>query len=298
VRTFTKNLSDLLVYILIPSLAVLLPGRASRSIIARCSRWPWILAERCKVVYDKANTRRAILYPQDWKSRWRQVEMLDARDLFLLTFGRKRTVYAECAGLDRLELCRDRVLVGMHWGPSVSILRMLRDQGLKPGVVYRDEEFALLKKRPFLYLWMRLAVREIRHACEGREILIEGAGARLRDQIGRPGTPIVIYDAPPMAGRSVMEGTVMDKPASFHAGFPRLLAESGSEYVMYAISLDNGGRLEKNLDIRGPFTAVSESDFLDRYCGMMTDYLETDTAQWRIWQVADQFFVPASEAGN
>ncbi len=289
-RYLTQNLSDLVAYVLIPAVSVLVPARMSRSIIARCSRWSWLMSKQCQEVFAKADGHRKILYPDDWKSRWRQVELLDARDLFLLTFGRQATVFGEFDELERLDVSRDKVLVGMHWGPSISILRLLKDRQLAPTLVYRNVEPSLLKVRPFLFLFLKLAVREITRSCEGRAIAVQGALSKLRDQLKRPGTPIVVVDAPPTDGRSVIEATVMDRRALFHTGFPRVLIDSGRDFVLFAISLDENGRLTKKLEIRGPFKAESEAEFLDRFCEFLTTFLETDTAQWRIWHVADQFF--------
>ena len=51
--------------------------------------------------------------------------MLDARDLYLMSFGRTRSVLGEIDCDTDLEIVSDRVLIGMHWGPSISILKTI-----------------------------------------------------------------------------------------------------------------------------------------------------------------------------
>ena len=49
-----------------------------------------------------------------WKSRWKQVEMLDIRDTYMMSFGRTGSVLGEIECDQPLEIVRDRVLIGMH----------------------------------------------------------------------------------------------------------------------------------------------------------------------------------------
>jgi hypothetical protein len=297
-----QQLSDLVCYLLLPLVSLFLPARASRALIARLSRWDWLMAGYGATVYAQASRFTQTGDPRAWRSRWRQVELLDSRDLWYLTFGRKRSVFREVEGADGLESARGRVLIGMHWGPAISILRLLADRGLKPSLIYREEPLAMLFRRPFFWLFLRLSVREIRKACAGREIRVGGAGGKLARRLEEDGADIVVLDAPPVQGRSVLEGEVLGRRALFNAGFPGLLARSGKEYLYYAMNLAADGSVTKSLELGPPGRVVSddpqrdESAFLAAYCHHLGEHLGRDSAQWRIWEVAPQFFPDAGDS--
>lgn len=302
-KSLSVQLSDLLVYLLIPGLSVLLPAAASRALVTRLSGWQWLLAGDAEVCCARAADYTPIADPQEWKRRWRLVVMLEARDLSLLMWGRRESVFEEIEGADAIEATRDSVLVGMHWGPSIAILSLLKRFGLNPLLVYRPVERDIFRLRPFYYGFLARSVRYIRKTCGGRAITIRGAGARLREELAQSGTSVVVLDAPPAPGRSTIEGHVLGQPVRFNAGFPDILAESGRPYFRYAISLQKGGAGLRRLELEGPEHMPASEVFMQRYCDFLDQHLRADPAQWRIWQVAEQFFVkpvkeePAQAAG-
>ncbi|NND45432.1 MAG: hypothetical protein HKN58_08915 [Xanthomonadales bacterium] len=296
-KSLSVQLSDLLVYLLIPGIALLLPARASRALLLRLAAWDWLLAHDAEDCCARAADYTAIEQPQEWKRRWRLVVMLEARDLVLLTWGRRRSVFAEIEGAEEVAATRDSVLVGMHWGPSIAILSLLNHHGLEPLLVYRPVEREIRRVRPFYHGFLVRSVRYIRKTCGSRAITIRGAGARLREELARPGTSVVVLDAPPAPGRSTIDGTVLGRPVRFNAGFPGILSESGRPYFNYAISLQPGDSGLRRLDLEGPASVQSEEAFMAGYCDFLDRHIRADSAQWRIWQVAEQFFTD-SGAGS
>lgn len=285
-----------MVYLVVPMASCLLPGRWSRSLVARVSHWAWLMAPRCEMAWQQAQRHSPVGDETTWKMRWRQVELMDARDLFLLFVGRKATVFADIQGAEQIEQARGKVLVGMHWGPSISILRLLASRGMQPTLLYRNVERVVLRKRPFHYLFLRLAVREIITSCGGRAIPVKGAMARLRERLASDGTDIVVLDAPPLSGRSVIEASVLGRKALFNAGFPDLMHESGKPYVFFAMTLDRQGLLTKCLELSEAQKVSSKAVFMQSYCDFLSAHLRDDPSHWRIWQVAEQFFPPVQQS--
>jgi hypothetical protein len=292
-KTTALHLSDLLVYILLPVTAVLLPAALSRKMVSQAAAWQWVLRDEASASYVHAAKYTAIEDEQEWKHRWRLVVLLDARDLYMLTWGRGRAVLAEIEGAGEILKAKDRVLVGMHWGPSIAILALLRREGLDPLLVYRPVERSILRVRPFYYLFLRKSINYILQSCEQRAIPIRGASQALRSELVRPGTSIIVLDAPPVPGRSTITEEVLGHAVSFNAGFPEILQESGREYMFYAISMTPGRRGGKVLEMTEPQGCQSPNEMLGAYCAFLSSHLRADSAQWRIWQVADQFFLPA-----
>ena len=286
----SQQLSDLFTYLLIPGLAVILPASISHSIVYRVSCWRWFMAPAAEAAYQGACGIVDIEDETVFKRRWKQVELLDVRDLYMMLCGRARTVLSEVECDTNVELVRDRVIIGMHWGPSVSIIRLLQEAGLDPALPYRPPERQILRIRPFYYLFSILATRNLVKTMGERAVSVGGAGKVLREMMDQKGSVIVVMDAPPMEGRPTMNCEVLGKNAIFNAGFPSILAEKEKEYVFYAISLQPGDTVRKKLELEGPFSSSEAQDFLQNYAGFLNRHLTSDPAQWRIWQAAQQFW--------
>jgi len=286
----SQQLADLFTYLLVPGLAVFLPTSVSRWILRRVSCWNWYLADAAESAFQGAKDFVEIEDEVAFKRRWKQVEMLDVRDLYLITCGRSRAVLAEIEIDTAIELVKDRVIIGMHWGPSISILKLLQLAGLNPALPYRPPERHILRIRPFHYLFSTLAARYMRKTMGERAVPVGGAGKVLRGMMSQPGSVIVVMDAPPMQGRSTLNTDVLGKNAVFNAGFPEILGDNEKEYVFYAISLQAGDSIRKRLELEGPFSSHDAQEFLKNYAVFLDSHLLSDPAQWRIWQVARQFW--------
>jgi hypothetical protein len=225
-----------------------------------------------------------------FKRRWKQVELLDVRDLYMMLCGRSRAVLAEVECDTDVELVKDRVIIGMHWGPSISVLKLLQQAGLEPALPYRPPERQILRIRPFYYLFSTMAARYMVKTMGDRAVPVGGAGKVLRALMDQSGSVIVVMDAPPMQGRPTLDNEVLGKNAHFNAGFPAILAEKEKQYVFYAISLQPGDTVRKKLELEGPFSSVDAQDFLQSYACFLERHLTSDPAQWRIWHVAGQFW--------
>lgn len=285
-----RQLVDLMVYLALPLVSVVFPASWSRALVARGSNFDWLLASEAQAAFSSAADFVDIADEQAWKARWKQVEMLDVRDMYMMSFGRTRAVLSEVECKVPLEVAKDRVLIGMHWGPSISILKLLQENGLDPALPYRRPEKHIILSRPFYYLFVRLAARHIVKTMGDRAVPIGGAGKRLRAMMDQPGSVIVVMDAPPKEGRPTLNGTVIGRNANFEAGFPAILADKHKEYVFYALSLQPGGMVRKKLELEGPFSSDDAQDFLQNYAGFLDRHLSTDSPQWRIWHVAEQFW--------
>jgi hypothetical protein len=281
---------DFIVYLALPLASVFLPTSWSRALLARSSNLNWVLSMEADAAFTSARQYVDTGDEKAWKARWKQVEMLDVRDLYMMSLGRTRSVLGEIECDTDLEVARDRVLIGMHWGPSISILKLFQVAGLNIAIPYRKPEREILWIRPFFYLFVSLATRYIVNVMGDRAVQIGGAGKVLRAMIDQPGSVMAVMDAPPKAGRTTLSAEVIGKNAGFDAGFPNILADNNKEYVFYALNLQPGGHVRKKLELMGPFSSSDAQEFVNQYAGFLDRHLATDSAQWRIWHVAQQFW--------
>lgn len=285
-----QQMSDLFSYLLIPGLAVILPASVSRSIVYRVSCWRWFMGAAAQAAFEGARDFVDIEDEAAFKRRWKQVELLDVRDLYMMLCGRSQAVLSEIECETNIELVKDRVVIGMHWGPSISILKLLQEAGLEPALPYRPPERQTLRIRPFHYLFSTMAARYMVKTMGERAVSVGGASKVLKAMMNQKGSVIVVMDAPPMEGRPTLDCKVLGKKAHINAGFPLILAEKEKEYVFFAISLQPGDIVSKKLEMEGPFSSDEALDFVEQYAGFLDRHLSSDPAQWRIWQVAQQFW--------
>jgi len=286
----SQQMSDLFAYLLVPGLAIITPASLSRWVLCKVSGWRWMMAAHADAAFQAAAKFVDIDDEKQWKSRWKQVELLDVRDLYMMLYGRSRSVLDEIDCDVPLETVRDRVMIGMHWGPSISILKMLDVADLGPAFPYRPPEKQVLLIRPFFYLFSSMAARYMVKVMQERAVRVGGASPKLRAMLDQPGSIVVLMDAPPMQGRPSAVAPVLGRDARFNTGFPTSLSEKHKEYFFYAISLSPGDTTRKELELKGPFSAVSAQAFLHDYAGFLDHHLTVDSAQWRIWHASQQFW--------
>jgi len=289
-KSIRRQSVDFIVYLALPMVSVLLPSAWSRALLARSSNISWVLSTEADAAWKGACQYVDAGDEKTWKARWKQVEMLDARDTYMMSFGRTGSVLGEIECDTDLEVVRDRVLIGMHWGPSISILKLLQVTGLNPALPYRKPEREIFRVRPFYYMFVSLAARHIVKTMGERAVRIGGAGKVLRAMMDQAGSVIVVMDAPPKAGKSTLKAEVIGKKARFESGFPEILADNHKEYVFYALNLQPGGLVRKKLELLGPFSSNDAQEFVEQYAGFLDRHLSSDPAQWRIWHVAQQFW--------
>jgi hypothetical protein len=296
-RQISRQLSDLLVYLLIPAIAVITPASFSRWLLRRVSRWSWLLGEFASAACDGASKHLEIDDEEEWKNKWRLVELLDFRDLYMMLCGRSAAVLAEIESPTTIEIAKDRVMVGMHWGPAISILKMLAAADLHPAFPFRGPEKKLLRVRPFYYFASSLAARYLSTTLGDRAVPVGGAGKVLQALLDQPGTLCVLMDAPTMHGRRTLRQPVLGVNAEFNSGFPKIIADKNKEYLLYAMNLSADGSARKQLDLEGPYRSESADDFLTNYAAFMERHLSTDSSTWRFWQVEEPFWYDRSKVG-
>lgn len=294
----SRQCSDLLAYVLFPCLSVLSPASFSRRVLCRISTWENLLAVDVNLALGGARKHLDIVDESAWKKRWKQVELLDVRDLYMMLFGRARSVLGEIEYPADFEMARNRVMVGMHWGPAISILKLLANAGMRPTFPYRPAERELLRHRPFYYLFCSLSVRYLSRTLKDRAVTTGGAGKVLQGLLEVPGSICVLMDAPVQKGRQAMTRELLGTAAAFNTGFPAMFVERGKEYVLYAMNLSDDGTARKKLEFQGPFRAGDTGEYMDNYAKFLDQHLSADSCQWRIWRAEHQVWAESARSAD
>ncbi len=283
-----RQVGDFLTYILLPLVCVLLPYRWGQSLIRLVARRGWLLESRSELALHQAQRYVGVPDPATWMRHWRMVEMMEARDLWLCVMGRGGSISGRIQAEPFPAPETGLVLLGMHYGPTAIVLRMFRDAGLGPRFIYRNIEAELWKLVPFQWLYSKLNVRYIRQSCRGREITVPGARGKLEAALTEPGTPLILLDAPmARAGQSFLV-QVLGVNTEFSGEGSQLLVDRGARCVYYWMEVsDTGERLLRFMPSSRPPTAEL---LIQEFADQLSARLQHNSAHWRLWHAADQFF--------
>lgn len=291
-----RQIGDLLAYILLPLLTVVLPFRASDALIRSIAFRGWLLNGRSRTFAAAAGHFVSMDEPEKWKARWRLVELSDARDAWYCYFGRSRSLVKSVEHGDLSDV-QGSVLVGAHWGIGLRALIVFRQAGLQPRFVYRRVERDILRFAPFQYLYLKILVRCIRRICGDRSIEVPGARRAFESALGEEGSPVILLDAPAVNPEKAIETRVLGRAVALNRDGARLLAEKNVGCSFYALSVSWEGKAK--LDHPAPFMPSSDRELIRAYGDFLTVLLEKDSAQWRLWHAAPQFFgETAPQAGH
>lgn len=294
-NTWGRQLGDLAAYLLLPVLCLLLPTSWGTSLIRFCAARGWVLRARSQQACEAARRWSGpIADAAAWRRRWRLTELSDARDCWYYVAGRAGRL------LDAIRVEGDwpvprpgLVLLGLHWGTGILALELFRRAGLQPRFVYRGIDRDGRNLAPFLYLYQAMTIRAIDKACAGRAIATPGAATSLQQALGDQGTPVLLLDAPPELGRRVAEARLLGQPARLAAGGMEMLAARNAQCQLFDLGLEAHGP-GRVLRMQPVQTARGVADIQGMVSGQFDRLVGTDSAQWRLWHVAEQLFGPAA----
>jgi hypothetical protein len=282
-----RQIGDLLAYILLPLATVLLPFRSGDALIRSIAYRGWLLNGRSRAFASAAGNVIHLDEPENWKARWRLVELSDARDAWYCFFGRSRSLVKSVDPAD-LSAAHGPVLVGAHWGIGLRALIVFRHAGLQPRFVYRRVERDILRFAPFQYLYLKILVACIRRVCGERSIEVPGARRAFESALDEEGSPVILLDAPAMNPDTALNTRVLGHAVALNPDGARLLAEKSVKCSFFALGVSWEGRTILNCN--PPFTPSSAAELIAAYGDFLTGLLEQDSAQWRLWHAAPQFF--------
>ncbi len=283
-----RQIGDFLTYILLPMICILLPYRWGQSLLLLVAKRGWLLQSRSKLALQQAQGFVAIENASTWQSSWRLVEMMEARDLWLCIVGRSGSISRRVHIHPMPQASTGLVLLGMHYGPTAIVLKIFQQAGLGPRFVYRGIDTDLRRLVPFQWLYSKLNVKYIRQSCQGRDISVPGARARLQAALKEAGTPVVLLDAPVTREGQSIHAKVLGLNAEFSAEGPALLVGGGARCVHYWLEVDENG--ERVLHFGPPSQPQSAEQLVAEFADLLACKLRDNSAHWRLWHAADQLF--------
>lgn len=181
------------------------------------------------------------------------------------------------------------IALGTHWGAGLPTLAHLNQSGLGPKFVYRQEPQTVFRTRAERWAHgVHLRALEI---CGG-SITLGGAYAQILESLNSGQTPVILVDAP-ADGRPTLTGQAPSFILNVREGLLNMLCRERLPFVFYRCGFDpKTGR--RQLWIGSETLEDDPQAIANQAAEHLARAFAIDTAQWRLWMVADALLKPAS----
>lgn len=230
-RPLYRQVMDLLELILIPGFCALLPLSMTDRAVGFFARWGRLYNRQVHPgdphlpgrSWDKPGLRaRRRLYLTDYRDNY--LYALRRLDRYMARYVDVRGEWPTQGGF---------VAVGLHWGPSMPMLRSLVHAGHRPRLVYRPERATDHPGWSIDKRFHRWHIRLLQDMCEHRAIRVGGAMGPIREALANRDVPILVPDAPSEDGWQTRTFPAGRHQVRLIKGTIRLLASTQTPFVMY-----------------------------------------------------------------
>ena len=297
IKAFIK---DLLVLVLIPGLAAVLPWplcfRVFRSI---AGRWRWLYRADCESALRQAHARGIVPDNQQglWLARRRLTTLIDHADLYLAATRSNAWLrkHVRVSG-NWPAVSQAGVLCTFHWGAGMWALRHTHANGMRAHALVAPVNKAHYPGRPVAYWYARARTGMVAKVL-GRPTLDVSATLRpaLRTLM-QNGQVFAAIDVP----SDQVAASVPLKIAGMNALVPsallRVAVERKIPITLYntGFSYETGER-ELSIQTFAPFSTLDEA-VADIFFHL-DELIAKNSAAWHFWHISDRFFAGEAKLG-
>lgn len=181
------------------------------------------------------------------------------------------------------------IALGTHWGAGLPTLAHLKESGAQPKFVYRQEPQTIFASRA--ERWAHGVHLRALEVCGG-SITLGGAYAQILESLSVGATPVILVDAP-AEGRPTLTGVCGSFTLNVRLGLLNMLCRERLPFVFYRCGFDPQTH-RRQLWI-GPEALADDPEAIAHQAAeQLRDAFAIDTAQWRLWMVADALLTSTS----
>lgn len=245
-------------------------------------------AKEAALAHQIIAKRHGFAIDEGWPLRHALTAALDRRDDWVGAFGSVARLSQDVAVSGHWPQA-PFIALGTHWGAGMPTLAHLCAQGLKPRFVYRQEPESVWANSAAKAAH-RLHLKAIDRF--GGSIRVGGAYAQIMDALAEDATPVILIDAP-ADGRPTLTGRADTNHVRIRSGLLDMLCRERIQYVFYRCGFDPETG-QRHLEIGPAQQPQSPQSIADQAARHLQRALALDSAQWRLWMVADALLEKAS----
>lgn len=297
IKAFIK---DLLVLVLIPGLAAVLPWplcfRVFRSI---AGRWRWLYRDDCESALRQAHARGIVPDDQQglWLARRRLTTLIDHADLYLAATRSNAWLrkHVRVSG-NWPAVSQAGVLCTFHWGAGMWALRHTHANGMRAHALVAPVNKAHYPGRPVAYWYARARTGMVAKVL-GRPTLDVSATLRpaLRT-LTQNGQVFAAIDVPSDQVAVSLPLKIAGMNALVPSALLRVAVDRKIPVTLYntGFSYETGER-ELSIKTFAPFATVEEA-VADIFIHL-DELIAKNSAAWHFWHISDRFFAGEAKVG-
>jgi len=280
---------DFMSFFLMAVVALLLPWSLAYRFYYRLAGRPWLFRQRVCKAHANASKLLGIHDDHEWCRRHRLILMLDVIDFwisFLQPWRVRHLVQQDGEWPDD----RPLVIVGTHWGPAFMLLRSLYNHAIQPIYVLRKNPSSVFRGERIRQLYVSCRRLHMRRMFPGKRYQPGGFPRPLLRALQMNESILVLADVPASSKRGFRTISLYDSNARIDPGMFDLFVSRQAHFATYRLEFDfsSGQRLLSIQNIDRPGDSEDYWLTLDAF---IAGTLQSDSAQWNLWQVADSYFV-------
>ncbi len=278
---------DFISFFVMPVLALLLPWSLAYRFYYRLAGRPWLFQQRVQQAHDNASKLIAIADGHEWCRRHRLVLMLDVID-FWISFLQPWRVQRLVQQHGDWPEDRPLVIVGTHWGPAFMLLANLSRNSIKPMYILRVTPGRHYAGMSMLCIYHRLRSNYMHRLLPGKRYDPGGYPRQLLRDLENNECLLMLSDVNALSKKQARAIAFNNSPLNLHVGILKTLLSRGYTVVTYHLGIDwkSGHR---RLFIAKLSERQSYIDDLDAVDTNLIKLLRTDSTQWSMWHVLDQY---------
>ena len=284
---------DLVELVLLPSLAACLPWKVAFRLFRAAAQWEWLYAEATERAQQHA---KALGIPGAESSAWAQqrrlITLVDHADHYLGLTRANTWIGKHIKVTGSWPDSRGPLaLITFHWGAGYWGLRHAAVHGLQPHALMASLDSSAYQSRSVLFRYARSRNRNVERVLRAQPIDVSHDLRRLVRTL-RGGEPVLGVVDVPADGQdpsSVVSVQLLGRPALFHGGLLRRIAEHRIPVVLYITGLETVTG-DRTLSIEAIPNSGDVTELTTLTFDRLNALLAQSSAAWHFWSEAPRIF--------
>lgn len=276
-----QALRDFIEYFFVPSLVSLMPLGFGARISNYVASKSWLYAADAKATLEHASKVTPVTDAALWMKQYRFMRLRDNVDMFhWLIWG--DYWFRRCVEIKGNWPSAPFVAVTFHWGGALWGLYSLKKHVGSFSGVAAPIPWQALKRRPVLYVYIRLRNRINQSLVSGGLVNPGGAARHLVRTLRQGGVICGLWDSPPQESDKKLASRLMGRRLDLPRGLPSLAVRERVAIAPFLAYTDAGsGRVI--LEISNLTQASEERECAQQLADVLKSALEREPANWHHW---------------
>lgn len=279
---------DALLLFVIPIFLIALPWRFGWVLAKRLCRWLPIYNQQAQQALSHSKKILDISDERQWIAEYRVTILLDHIDLWLSILAPHR-FYRHMKVHNQLPESGPFIVMGMHWGAGLPILRELHRSAPETVYILRERAKHEMQRRWFRRHYIQYRRGHLEKLFPNKRYSPGGYPRMLIKTLQAQHSILMLADVPAAIGEKSAELEMLGEKISISTGLLQLITKMNIPVVFFNVDIasDSGQRV---LRLEQAKNYADQSELLEDIQAMFNQRMSEQSSAWQLWFVANHFF--------